>query len=68
MAGFESETGEDYVCKTDTEVIIGGKVLTVSGNESAEYLQRVAAYINNKLNEYNKWIVLNASRWTSRIC
>ena len=40
--------------KTDTEVIIGGKVLTVSGNESAEYLQRVAAYINNKLNEYNK--------------
>ena len=40
--------------KTDTEVIFGGKVLTVSGNESAEYLQRVAAYINNKLNEYNK--------------
>lgn len=40
--------------KTDTEVIIGGKVLTVSGNESAEYLQKVAAYINNKLNEYNK--------------
>ena len=40
--------------KTDTEVIIGGKVLTVSGNESGEYLQRVAAYISNKLNEYNK--------------
>ncbi|MDE7205224.1 MAG: cell division protein ZapA [Lachnospiraceae bacterium] len=40
--------------KTDTEVIIGGKVLTVSGNESAEYLQRVAAYINNKVNEYAK--------------
>lgn len=40
--------------KTDTEVIIGGKVLTVSGNESAEYLQKVAAYINNKINEYNK--------------
>lgn len=40
--------------KTDTEVIIGGKVLTVSGNESAEYLQRVAAYINNKIIEYNK--------------
>ncbi|MDE5823364.1 MAG: cell division protein ZapA, partial [Lachnospiraceae bacterium] len=37
-----------------TEVIIGGKVLTVSGNESAEYLQRVAAYINNKVNEYAK--------------
>lgn len=40
--------------KTDAEVIIGGKVLTLSGNESAEYLQKVAAYINNKLNEYNK--------------
>ncbi len=40
--------------KTDTEVIIDGKVLTVSGNESAEYLQKVAAYINNKINEYKK--------------
>ena len=40
--------------KTDTEVIIGGKVLTVSGNESAEYLQKVAAYINSKVNEYAK--------------
>jgi cell division protein ZapA len=40
--------------KTDTEVIIGGKVLTVSGNESTEYLQKVATYINNKINEYAK--------------
>lgn len=40
--------------KTDTEVIIGGKVFTLSGNESEEYLQRVASYINNKINEYNK--------------
>ncbi len=40
--------------KIDTEVIIGGKVLTVSGNESVEYLQKVAAYINNKISEYNK--------------
>lgn len=40
--------------KTDTEVIIGGKVFTLSGYESEEYLQRVASYINNKLNEYNK--------------
>lgn len=40
--------------KTDTEVIIGGKVLTVSGNESAEYLQKVASYINNKINDYMK--------------
>lgn len=40
--------------KTDTEVIIGGKVFTLSGNESEEYLQRVASYINGKMNEYNK--------------
>ena len=40
--------------KTDTEVIIGGKVLTLSGYESEEYLQRVASYINNKLTEYRK--------------
>ena len=40
--------------RTDTEVIIGGKVLTVSGNESVEYLQKVAAYINGKINEYSK--------------
>jgi len=40
--------------KTDTEVIIGGKVFTLSGYESEEYLQKVASYINNKLNEYGK--------------
>lgn len=40
--------------KTDTEVIIGGKVFTLSGYESEEYLQKVASYLNNKHNEYNK--------------
>ena len=40
--------------KTDTEVIIGGKVFTLSGYESEEYLQKVASYINNKLVEYGK--------------
>ena len=40
--------------KTDTEVIIGGKVFTLSGYESEEYLQKVASYINNKMNEYHK--------------
>ncbi|SFC35714.1 cell division protein ZapA [Butyrivibrio sp. YAB3001] len=40
--------------KTDTEVIIGGKVFTLSGYESEEYLQKVASYINNKISEYNK--------------
>ncbi|HKM35265.1 MAG TPA: cell division protein ZapA [Lachnospiraceae bacterium] len=40
--------------KTDTEVIIGGKIFTLSGYESEEYLQKVASYINNKLEEYGK--------------
>lgn len=40
--------------KTDTEVIIGGKVFTLSGYESEEYLQKVASYINNKMAEYGR--------------
>ena len=44
----------DMASKTDTEVIIGVKVFTLSGYESEEYLQKVASYINNKINEYNK--------------
>lgn len=40
--------------KTDVEVIIGGKVFTLSGYESEDYLQKVASYLNNKHNEYNK--------------
>ena len=37
--------------KTTAEVIIGGKVYTLSGYEGEEYLQRVANYINSKMNE-----------------
>lgn len=40
--------------KSSTEVIIGGKMYTLSGYEGEEYLQRVAAYINNKINEFNE--------------
>lgn len=40
--------------KTDTEVIIDGKVFTLSGYESEGYLQKVASYINNKISEYNR--------------
>lgn len=46
--------GERVSAKTDTEVIIAGKVFTLSGYESEEYLQKVASYINNKVAEYNK--------------
>lgn len=37
--------------KKDTPVIINGKVYTLSGYESEEYLQSVALYINNKITE-----------------
>ena len=40
--------------KTDTEVIIGGKVFTLSGYESEDYMQKIASYINNKMTEYGK--------------
>ena len=37
--------------KNFTEVLIGGKVFTLSGFESEEYLQRVSTYLNHKLEE-----------------
>ena len=40
--------------KNETEVVIGGKTLTLSGYESEEYLQRVATYINTKLSDFKK--------------
>ena len=40
--------------KNNTEVILGGKVFTLSGYESEEYLQKIASYINNKLAEFGK--------------
>ena len=38
--------------KTSAEVVIDGKVYTLSGYEGEEYLQKVAAYINNKIAEF----------------
>lgn len=40
--------------KTDVQVIIDGQVLTLSGYESEDYLQKIASFINNKITEYNK--------------
>ena len=37
--------------KKSAEVIIDGKVYTLSGYEEEEYLQKVATYINGKINE-----------------
>ncbi len=40
--------------KNRTEVLIDGKIYTLSGYESEEYLQKVATYINSKLVEFKK--------------
>lgn len=37
--------------KTSADVLIGGKIYTLSGYESEEYLQKVASYINSKISE-----------------
>lgn len=37
--------------KNDTEVIINNKRYTLSGFESEEYLQKIASFLNTKLNE-----------------
>ena len=37
--------------KNSTEVLIGGKVFTLSGFESEEYLQKVSTYLNHKIAE-----------------
>ena len=39
--------------KTSAEVVIDGKVYTLRGYEGEEYLQKVAAYINNKIIEFD---------------
>ncbi|WP_099468030.1 cell division protein ZapA [Konateibacter massiliensis] len=37
--------------KNSIDVIIGGKVLTLSGYESEAYLQQIGSYINHKISE-----------------
>lgn len=37
--------------KTSADVLIGGKVYTLSGYEGEAYYQKVASYINNKMSE-----------------
>ena len=37
--------------KNSVQVLIGGKIITLSGYESEEYLQKVAAYMNGKMTE-----------------
>ena len=51
----QRQTGGTYMAaKNDVQVLIGGKVYTLSGYESDEYLQKIALYINNKIDEMNQ--------------
>jgi len=45
--------GQYMVSEKSAKVLIGGKVYTLSGYEEEEYLQKVANYINAKLDEFN---------------
>lgn len=44
----------------DTKIKIGGRTITLSGSESAEYMQKVAEYLNGKRNSFND----DSSFWT----
>ena len=37
--------------KNSVQVLIAGKIITIAGYESEEYLQRVASYLSHKTNE-----------------
>ena len=45
--------------KHTVEVLIGGKVYRLGGYESEEYLQKVAAYLNNKLTDLSSSAMFN---------
>lgn len=40
--------------KTETEVIIGGKLYKLVGYENEDYLQKIANYINKLISDYTK--------------
>lgn len=40
--------------KTTVQVTIAGRTLTLGGYESEDYLNKVASYINSKIEDFNK--------------
>ena len=40
--------------KNTTKVLIGGKIVTLSGYESEDYLQKVASYMNHKITQLSE--------------
>lgn len=49
--------------KNTAKVIIGGKIITLGGYESEEYFQKVASYINKKMDELSAMPVTADSPW-----
>lgn len=52
--------------KNTTQVLIGGKIITLSGYESEEYLQKVANYMNSKMTELGQIPVYNRQAQETR--
>ena len=48
------ESTNKMAVKNTTQVLIDGKIITLSGYESPEYLQKVASYINQKIGELSQ--------------
>ncbi len=42
------------MARNTTEVVICGKIITVAGDEDVNYINEVAAFINDKLSELQK--------------
>ena len=53
--------------KNTTQVLIDGKIITLGGYESPEYLQKVAAYLNQKISELSSQPDTTACRWIRSI-
>lgn len=51
---YQVQRSEEMSAKNETEVTIGQRTYTLSGYESEEYLQKVAAYINGKMSDFRK--------------
>ncbi len=51
---YQVQRSEKMSAKNETEVTIGQRTYTLSGYESEEYLQKVAAYINGKMSDFRK--------------
>ena len=54
--------------KNVTKVMIDGKIITLGGYESEEYLQRVANYVNHKITEMESMTMFRRMSPDMRFC